>query len=485
MSTILADKGTHHQLLMIENSDFPLTGTLDRITFQLEQLGDSVKMLERVQIDLAKATGCGVGHPNRLGAGAYQEEVVTAVARHWKRHVLQEAQFLGISRLEAVTEAQLPDDGDSRNPEAAASIIDTITAILSHVFTDTSLEEESSIRAQRTIRVYGRLRSVAHEALFAMAAITGDPTLCNLRLSVALETLVLALSRAVDQSGIPELQVQRGMAMFPDQPALLNTRLPTVLDKHASLIPDLPPLPSAALHAPPSCDVYICRAHDGAMWRDHFREMSPIFSLHQIPFISDEPFPLLDNFPPLLDDIKAEPEGPIPLPSLLAISSIISFIARTFISLSVRDPITRKVDPMPLTPTFRLESGMYWYSQIRDGACRAIDQLVSPEIAHANRELFPVLQRMADYQRRALEWVANTAKEESYYQLADRVPVLPGSINADAWMPKLSFHMKLPLEYPNLTPIKEEDLEWNMLPSVEDIDDLLLSAPSSSDDEKA
>ena len=92
---------------------------------------------------------------------------------------------------------------------------------------------------------------------------------------------------------------------------------------------------------------------------------------------------------------------------------------------------------------------------------------------------------MADYQRRALEWVVNTAKEESYYQLADWVPVLPGSINADAWMPKLSFHMKRPLEYPNLTSAKEEDLEWNMLPALDDIDDPLLSAPSSSDDKKA
>jgi len=219
----------------------------------------------------------------------------------------------------------------------------------------------------------------------------------------------------VEQAGITGLEAQRGTEMFPDQPAFVNTRLPTVLDKHSTLIPDLPPLPSANHCAPPSCNVHVCRAHDVVVWRDHLPLISPIFDLHQIPFISDEPFPILDDFPPPLDAVKPEPTSPIPLPSLLAISCVFSYVTRTFITLSVWDPSTWTVDSSPVKPSFHLEEAMFWYNQTRDGMCKVVDQLAVPEIAHANPKLLPVLQQMADYMRRALERVLGIAKEESYY----------------------------------------------------------------------
>jgi len=43
--------------------------------------------------------------------------------------------------------------------------------------------------------------------------------------------------------------------------------------------------------------------------------------------------------------------------------------------------------------------------------------------------------------------------------------------------------MEVPLEYPGLTAMKEEDAEWSMLPSKDD--DPLLTCPSSSDEEEA
>jgi len=92
---------------------------------------------------------------------------------------------------------------------------------------------------------------------------------------------------------------------------------------------------------------------------------------------------------------------------------------------------------------------------------------------------------MANYMRQALECVVEIAKDDGYYQLTKRVLVLPGSINADMWMPKLSLHMGLPLGYPGLTDVKEGDWEWNVLSVKGDTEDPLLTAPSSSDEEKA
>jgi hypothetical protein len=69
----------------------PISDALNQINFQLDLTLDAVKVVERAQVDLARATQCGIGHPNRLGAGSYPEEVVSRVARHWTKHVLQEA----------------------------------------------------------------------------------------------------------------------------------------------------------------------------------------------------------------------------------------------------------------------------------------------------------------------------------------------------------------------------------------------------------
>lgn len=439
-----------------------------------------MKVVERAQVDLARATQCGIGHPNRLGAGSYPEEVVSRVARHWTKHVLQEAQLLGIQRMNDFAEAELTTD-DPQEPETAAAIVESTTTLLRHIMEEDRVDESRSTAARRSIRVYGRLRPVLHEALFAMAAITGDPCLTDFRLGQALETLTVTLQRAVGQAETPELGVHHGTMRLPYQPSMLNTRLPVVLNDHAALVPDLPPLPSTTHHAPPSCDVHLCRAYDGAVWRDYLRKMSPIFDQHKVPFISGDPFPSLDSFPPPLDDVKPEGCGPIPLPSLLMFSSVISFIARTLISLSVRDPVSRIVDPSPLKPNFRLENAIFWYNQIRDILCRTADQLMTPEIAHANPELFPVMQRMADYLRRTLETIMGIAGEESFYKLDDRVPVLPGAIMADTWMPKLHFHMKLALEYPGLVSAEEEP-GWNILTATDSADDPLLTPPETEDD---
>jgi hypothetical protein len=462
----------------------PIADALSQISFQLDLTTDAVKVVERAQVDLARAAQCGVGHPNRLGAGTYPEEVISRVARHWTKHVLQEAQLLGIRRMNDFAESELASD-NPQDPENAASIIESTTSLLRHILDESLLDDASHTRARRSVRVYGRLRPVLHEALFAMAAITGDPCLTDFRIAQSLETLSLTLQRAVDQAKTPELNVHYGIMLLPYQPSMLNTRLPIVQNDHAALVPDLPPLPSTTHHAPPSCDVHVCRAYDGTVWRDHFRKMSPIFDQHQVPFISNEPFPSLDNYPPPLDGIKLDHDGPVPLPSLLMFSSIVSYVARTIMSLSVRDPISRTVDVAPLKPGFRLENAVFWYNQVRDVMCKATDQLITPEIAHANPELIPVLQRMADYLRRVLETITDIAKEESYYRLGERVPVLPHTILADTWIPRLHFHMNLALEYPDLTAIKEDDADWNVVPATIHSDDPLLTCPSSSDDEKA
>jgi hypothetical protein len=440
-----------------------------------------VSNLELSQAAVAKVIGCGVGHPNRPGAGKYPDDIISAVAQHWVDHVTKELLVLGIPRHNEILPA--PDSTTPGTPLTSASIVNRVNSLLSNIANHTTPEETEKVCAQQAIRTYGRLRPVVQEALFAMAAISGDPELADMRLSQARETLNLTLQRAVAQSGIPGLEVVRGIVIPLNRPTLVDTQLPVIKDKFCSIVLAYSPHPSARQNAPPSCDVHACRAHDGSAWFRHIKAVSTIFELHKVPFISSEPFPSLESFPPPLEEAKPEHNGPVHLPSLVAVSTILSYVVRTFISLSIRDPKTLQVDPVPLQPSFRLESAMFWYNQIRGDICTAIDQLVIPEIAHANLELIPVLQRMADYLRKALECVEVVAGEQTYYKISDREPVLPGWINADSWMPRLLFHMNTPLEYPGLIPEKEEEEDWNMLPPAGIADDPSLSSTLSSEED--